>query len=524
MNFKRAIIFIVALCLVFGGTFSSYGASTQLKAPTIKLTTVSSTGKTKVSWGKIDKAVSYKVYTSTNNKSWSLMKSTKSTSATHTKATAGKKYYYKVKAIAKKSKNNSKFSSVKSKVCEYKYPITVKVALSGSNPKVTWNKVTGAKKYKVYRAYSKNGEYTRLTVTTSRSYTDKTAKGGKTVYYKVTAINSKDKTVSKTLSAVSIKTPEESFDVKYVLKPSLPLYSKASNDSTKINIPYMTEVKVGKVAVKSSTSGGWYKVYYKNKLYYAWISKGSNNYTNTKSTFTYTGKNKYQQEAVDLAKEIALEWDTFYDDDAARATNTINSKGQHGFDCSGFVVYVISTVMEKDIPTYWMTTNIVKLRDTEYVYNKGFDGRTYKTGKPSLQNIQPGDVIFFSQKRSFDHCGIYLGNGEFAHASGFWSNDGITIMPLTDEYLEDIECIRRYIPKPEYIKPINEKVVVTASGYNYCSTYVAMDSNGEKAGRVYKNDEVTLLFTHESTKGNYAYIRTQEGEEVFIMLKNLDVD
>jgi len=114
------------------------------------------------------------------------MKSTKSTSATHTKATAGKKYYYKVKAIAKKSKNNSKFSSVKSKVCEYKYPITVKVALSGSNPKVTWNKVTGAKKYTIYmrKRYAKKWYKVKTVSGKKASYTIKKFRGKKVNAYR----------------------------------------------------------------------------------------------------------------------------------------------------------------------------------------------------------------------------------------------------------------------------------------------------------------------------------------------------
>lgn len=524
MTFKRAIIFIVALCLVFGGTFSSYGASAQLKTPTIKLTTVESTGKTKVSWEKVDKAVSYKVYTSTNKKSWSLLKTTKSTSAIHTKATAGKKYYYKVKAIAKKSKNNSKYSSVKSKICQYKYPVNAKVTQTGTYPKITWNKVKGAKQYKVYRCYSKNGDYTRLTVTSNLYFTDKKAQGNKTVYYKVTAINSKENTISKSLSPVSIKTKPEVFTVKYTAKPRTLLYASPNNSATKIDLQYMTEVEVGTVVIKSSSTGAWYKIYYKGKPYYGWIPNGEECYTTEKSTFTYTSSNKYAQEAVDLAKEIAMEWNTFYDYDTPTATNIINSKGEHGFDCSGFVVYVITTVLKKDIPTYWITTSIEPLSKTEYPYNAGYEGCTFKTQKISVENLQPGDVIFFSQKSKFDHCGLYLGNGEFAHATRTWGDDGVCIAPLVDLHEESIECIRRYIPSPEYVKPINKTVKVTASGYNYCSTYVNMDANGEKAGRVYRNEEVTLLFTHESTNRKYAYIRTQEGEEVFIMLKNLDVN
>ena len=49
---------------------------------------------------------------------------------------------------------------------------------------VSWNGV-GAAGYEVYRAESKDGSYKRLASIKSVSYKDKTAKKGKTYYYKV---------------------------------------------------------------------------------------------------------------------------------------------------------------------------------------------------------------------------------------------------------------------------------------------------------------------------------------------------
>ena len=36
------------------------------------------------------------------------------------------------------------------------------------------------------------------------------------------------------------------------------------------------------------------------------------------------------------------------------------------------------------------------------------------------ENLQPGDLVFFKDYETMDgigHCGIYIGNGEFIHAS-----------------------------------------------------------------------------------------------------------
>ena len=65
----------------------------------------------------------------------------------------------------------------------------------------------GAVKYEVYRATSKSGKYTKVaTVTDATSYTDKTAKKGKTYYYKVKAVATNSKANSAYSSIVKIKS------------------------------------------------------------------------------------------------------------------------------------------------------------------------------------------------------------------------------------------------------------------------------------------------------------------------------
>ncbi len=55
---------------------------------------------------------------------------------------------------------------------------------------ITWTKVSRAEGYQIYRSTSENGKYTRIKNITKKgkaAYTDKTAKSGKTYYYKVRA-------------------------------------------------------------------------------------------------------------------------------------------------------------------------------------------------------------------------------------------------------------------------------------------------------------------------------------------------
>ena len=53
---------------------------------------------------------------------------------------------------------------------------------------ISWKKATNASSYEVYRATSKNGDYSKLDTATGLSFKDTTAKSGKKYYYKVRAV------------------------------------------------------------------------------------------------------------------------------------------------------------------------------------------------------------------------------------------------------------------------------------------------------------------------------------------------
>ena len=160
----------------------------DLARPEIKASNVASSGKVKLTWSKVSGAVKYEVWrAASKNGTYKLMKTTTGTSYINTKATAGKTYYYKVKAIASKSAANSALSEVKSRTCDLAQP-SISITTSSGKPKVSWKKVDGATKYEVYRATSKSGTYSKVKTTTSLNWKDTAAKKGKTYYYKVVAV------------------------------------------------------------------------------------------------------------------------------------------------------------------------------------------------------------------------------------------------------------------------------------------------------------------------------------------------
>ena len=69
-----------------------------------------------------------------------------------------------------------------------------------------------------------------------------------------------------------------------------------------------------------------------------------------------------------------------------------------GFDCSGFVQRAYMDAFHKNLP-----------RTTKAMM---------KTGKKiSKSQLKIGDLVFFHPTRKYYHVGIYMGKGEFMHAS-----------------------------------------------------------------------------------------------------------
>ena len=164
-------------------------------APVVKLGNSAASGKPMLTWNAVEGATSYRIYRSTAKGSgYSLLGTTTATSYTNTGAKAGTTYYYRVKAVndaGLSPYSNIVSGKVKSVTPKPSAPV-VKIGNSSTSgkPMLTWNAVSGATSYKVYRATSQNGTYSLLGTVTATSYTNTGAKAGVTYYYKVKAVNS----------------------------------------------------------------------------------------------------------------------------------------------------------------------------------------------------------------------------------------------------------------------------------------------------------------------------------------------
>lgn len=163
-----------------------------LVQPNVKISNNGTTGKNELTWTKLAGAKEYQIWRSTaKNGTCKLIKTTTSTSYTDSNSTAGKTYYYKVKAVHSVAKASSAFSAIKSGLCDLAQPnVKVTNAAATGKVKLSWTKLAGAKSYKIYRSTSKTGSFTPVKTTTALSYTDPNTTAGKTYYYKVQAIHS----------------------------------------------------------------------------------------------------------------------------------------------------------------------------------------------------------------------------------------------------------------------------------------------------------------------------------------------
>ena len=174
---------------------SSYGNSAYSVVKSIKCTPAAPSlsisrvnGKPKLSWKAVSGATKYWIYRSTDGKNFKYYDSTTKTSYTNSGAASGTKYYYKVKAVAVVNGKSvaSSYSYAKSLVCT---PATPNVSITSANgkPKLSWNAVSGATKYWIYRSTDgKNFKY--YDSTTKTTYTNNSTTVGTRYYYKVKAV------------------------------------------------------------------------------------------------------------------------------------------------------------------------------------------------------------------------------------------------------------------------------------------------------------------------------------------------
>ena len=143
-------------------------------------------GGIKISWESVKNAEKYKIMRKESGDDWEEIKTVSSSTTSYTDKTTknGVKYYYAVKAV----KGDSE-SYYESKSFKYFGSPKATVENKTSAITVTWDKISGAKSYYVYRKAPGETSWKRIAIVTKNIYTDSDVKSGKVYKYTVKAYN-----------------------------------------------------------------------------------------------------------------------------------------------------------------------------------------------------------------------------------------------------------------------------------------------------------------------------------------------
>ena len=187
-NYTYTVRCISADAKRFTSGYDSKGTTAKyIAAPEIsKLESVN--GGVKISWNKPNGAEKYRVYYK-GSKGWTRLADTTSTAYTDKAVSSGKNYTYTVRCISADAKRFTSGYNGKGKSIKYvAAPKISKTEATYNSVKISWGKVNGAEKYRVY---VKNGKsWKKLADTTATTFNDKNVSAEKTYTYTVRCINS----------------------------------------------------------------------------------------------------------------------------------------------------------------------------------------------------------------------------------------------------------------------------------------------------------------------------------------------
>ena len=209
-------------------------------------------GGVRLTWKKVSGAELYRVYRRTASGSWSKLTDTASLEYTDYAVSRGTVYYYTIRCITYDgTKFKSDFDSGKriKTICDT--PEISSISSSGAKVSLTWGKISGADKYRVFRK-TEGGSWAKVADTASISYTDTKAAPGYTYYYTVRCVSSDGSTF------------ESSYDntgKKIVLMLATPKISSISAGRYSVNLSWGKVTDAVKYRVYRKTgSGSWSRV------------------------------------------------------------------------------------------------------------------------------------------------------------------------------------------------------------------------------------------------------------------------
>lgn len=196
----------------------------------------------------------------------------------------------------------------------------------------------------------------------------------------------------------SSQTTYSSPKTKYVGVTSVYVRSKPTTESEIVTtLIKNTDVKV------IGEDGEWYKVTYEN--YNGYIRKDM--LVDEKTEVTNRDGSNIDRTELQVTKENTTSYNLSLGEQIVEYAKqylgcpyVYGGSGSSSFDCSGFTMYVYEHF--------------------GYSLSHSATAQSKKGTYVAKEDLQPGDLVFFLDYETMDgigHCGIYIGDGEFIHAS-----------------------------------------------------------------------------------------------------------
>ena len=225
----------------------------------------------------------------------------------------------------------------------------------------------------------------------------------------------------------SSDTKYSQVSTKYINVSSAYVRSKPSKDGEIVtSLIKNTDVTV------TGENGDWYKIKFNNYEGYIFkelLSDSKLEETNRSTVDRYSETNTSNEETESESQTSAIgEQIVAYAKQYLDCPYVYGAAGSSSFDCSGFTMYVY--------------------KHFGYELSHSATAQSKKGTYVAKEDLMPGDLVFFLDYETMDgigHCGIYVGDGNFIHASS-GSGYCVKVSTLTSgSYAKRYSTARRLI-------------------------------------------------------------------------------
>ena len=237
---------------------------------------------------------------------------------------------------------------------------TLKVANVASTGKIklSWNKISNATSYEIYRATSKTGTYTKLSTVTGTSVINSKVDAGKTYYYKIRAVGSNGKSSFSNIVSRTCDLPSPAVTVGNVASTGKNKISwKAVDGAVKYQVYYATS-KTGTYSLLKTTTA--------TSLTHGGAVVGKTYYYKVRAIHSNTGANSAFSDPIGRMCDLAQ----------PKAQIKLNSKGKP-------LIYwgAVKGAVEYKVYIYDVNGKLLKtatLTNVKITHTSAVKGNTYK--------------------------------------------------------------------------------------------------------------------------------------------------